>query len=53
MHMQLLYKNAAFVSVNGDIGADIFERGLCLPSNAGMTDDEQDIIIEIVKSCFE
>ena len=53
MHMQPLYKEASFVSVNGDIGADIFERGLCLPSDAGMTDDEQDTIIEIVKSCFE
>lgn len=35
-----------------DIGNDIFERGLCLPSDNKMTAEEQDIIIEIVKSCF-
>jgi dTDP-4-amino-4,6-dideoxygalactose transaminase len=36
-----------------DIGADIFDRGLCLPSDNKMTTDEQDKIIEIIRSCFE
>ena len=36
-----------------DIGNDIFERGLCLPSDNKMTEEQQNIIIEIVKSCFE
>lgn len=36
-----------------DISNDIFERGLCLPSDNKMTEEEQNIIIEIVKSCFE
>ncbi len=36
-----------------DVGNDIFERGLCLPSDNKMTAEEQDIIIEIVRSCFE
>lgn len=36
-----------------DIGMDIFERGLCLPSDNKMTAEQQNIIIEIVKSCFE
>lgn len=35
-----------------DIGSDIFERGLCLPSDNKMTADEQDKIIEIIRSCF-
>ena len=35
-----------------DVGMDIFNRGLCLPSDIKMTNDEQDVIIEIVKSCF-
>jgi len=35
-----------------DVGMDIFHRGLCLPSDNKMTTKEQDIIIEIVKSCF-
>lgn len=36
-----------------DIGMDIFQRGLCLPSDNKMTIEEQDIVIEMVKSCFE
>ena len=55
MHMQPIYNNHAFVSVsdNGDIGADIFKRGLCLPSDNKMTPEQQDAIIEIIKCCFE
>ena len=36
-----------------DIGMDIFERGLCLPSDNKMTPEEQDIVIEIIRKCFE
>lgn len=36
-----------------DIGADIFNRGLCLPSDNKITIVEQDKIIEIIRSCFE
>lgn len=54
MHMQPIYKDKAFVKVgNTDVSADIFERGLCLPSDNKMTGKQQDIIIEIVKSCFK
>lgn len=35
-----------------DIGMDLFHRGLCLPSDNKMTPEQQDQIIEIVKSCF-
>lgn len=35
------------------VGMDIFERGLCLPSDNKMTPEQQDIIIEVIKSCFE
>lgn len=35
------------------IGADIFERGLCLPSDIKMTIEEQEKVIEIIKACFE
>ena len=35
-----------------DVGMDIFQRGLCLPSDNKMTPEEQDVVIEIVKSCF-
>ncbi len=54
MHMQPLYKNNAFVRCGEtDVGADVFERGLCLPSDNKMTADEQDKIIEIVRGCFK
>ena len=53
MHMQPIYKNQPFVSVNNSpVDEDIFERGLCLPSDNKMTAKEQDVVIEIVKSCF-
>lgn len=53
MHLQPIYQNNAFVTANGlDVGADIFERGLCLPSDIKMTEEEQAIIIQIIKDCF-
>ncbi len=52
MHLQPIYKDNDFISVNGDVGYDIFTRGLCLPSDNKMTADEQDIIIELIKDCF-
>lgn len=52
MHMQPIFKGSTFVSLGGDVGADIFERGLCLPSDNKMTPAQQDRIIETVKNCF-
>lgn len=68
MHMQPVYRMNPFITVSGtgrarsnayidegqtpDVGADIFERGLCLPSDNKMTPQQQDVIIEIVKRCF-
>ena len=68
MHMQPLYRENPFITANGngransnayiagegtDIGEDIFERGLCLPSDNKMTEEEQDRIIEVIKNCFK
>lgn len=36
-----------------DVGMDIFQRGLCLPSDNKMTAKEQEIVIEIIRGCFE
>ncbi len=36
-----------------DIGMDIFSRGLCLPSDNKMTQEQQDRIIDVIKACFE
>lgn len=68
MHLQPVFRSNPFVTVEGsgrartnayipgsgiDVGQDLFERGLCLPSDNKMTKEQQDIIIEIVRSCFE
>ena len=53
MHLQPIYRMNPFVAVNGDVGADIFERGLCLPSDNKMTAGEQDVVIEIIHRCFQ
>ncbi len=59
MHMQPTYKSHDCVGKRGlvneteDVGADIFERGCCLPSDNKMTPEEQDRIIGIIRSCFE
>lgn len=36
-----------------DVSADIFNRGLCLPSDNKMDIEHQDLIIEVIKACFE
>ncbi len=36
-----------------DRGVDIFNRGLCLPSDNKMTVEDQDRVIEAIKACFE
>jgi len=54
MHMQPIYRMNAFIGVDGkDVGADIFDRGLCLPSDNNMTAEQQDVIIKVIKSCFD
>lgn len=56
MHKQPIFMGYDFINKDGsglDAGMDIFDRGLCLPSDIKMTKREQDSIIEIVSSCFE
>ena len=55
MHLQPIYSDRPFVSATAgtDVGADIFARGLCLPSDIKMTAEEQEQIIAIVRSCFD
>ncbi|MCQ2441039.1 MAG: aminotransferase class V-fold PLP-dependent enzyme [Clostridia bacterium] len=55
MHMQPIYRNNSFIAndKNVDVGMDIFERGLCLPSDNKMTPEQQDFIISVIKECFE
>ena len=68
MHMQPIFRMNPFITREGngrartnayisgksaDVGVDIFERGLCLPSDNKMTVEEQEQIIEIIKECFK
>ncbi len=67
MHMQPIYRSHAFVTAEGngrgksnayivgngmDVGADIFRRGLCLPSDNKMTVEQQDKVIQMIRRCF-
>ena len=53
MSMQPVFKEHELVKVEETpVGKDIFERGLCLPSDIKMTEEEQDFVIEAIKSCF-
>lgn len=68
MHAQPIFRMNPFITIGGngraktnayiaggceDVGMDLFERGLCLPSDNKMTEEEQNIIIEIIRSCFK
>lgn len=68
MHMQPIYRMNGFVTCEGngragsnayidgagiDVGMDIFNRGLCLPSDNKMTVEEQEKIIERIRECFK
>ncbi len=68
MHMQPIYRLNPFITADGngrarsnayiagdvvDVGMDIFDRGLCLPSDINMSEEEQDVVIQIIRSCFE
>lgn len=68
MHMQPVYRMNPFVTASGngragsnayiagsaaDVGMDIFARGLCLPSDNKMTAEQQAVVIEIIRRCFE
>ncbi|MBR2152238.1 MAG: DegT/DnrJ/EryC1/StrS family aminotransferase [Clostridia bacterium] len=55
MHMQPIYSKYDMVTRENatvNVGEDIFQRGLCLPSDNKMTPEEQDKIIQIVRDCF-
>lgn len=68
MHNQPIYRMNPFITSDGngraktnayisgeatDVGMDIFDRGLCLPSDNKMTAEEQDRVIKVIRDCFE
>lgn len=55
MHMQPYYERFNFFTDSNEgisVAEDIFNRGLCLPSNTKMTEEEINKVINIVKKCF-
>jgi len=52
MHMQPVYDKNDFITNGDNVGEDIFERGLCLPSDIKMTAEEQTRVINIIKGLF-
>ncbi|NLL78185.1 MAG: aminotransferase class I/II-fold pyridoxal phosphate-dependent enzyme [Clostridiales bacterium] len=59
MHLQPVFQEYDFISINGENGCkscsvaeDIFNRGLCLPSDIKNTDEDMERIIGIIRKIF-
>lgn len=54
MHMQPVFKAYDFIKVSDKpISEELFEKGVCLPSDTKMTNEEQEVVINIIKKLFE
>ena len=55
MHLQPVFQHNDFITVDKDtdVGGDIFSRGLCLPSDVKITEEEQTRVISIIKGFFK
>ncbi|MDE8082652.1 DegT/DnrJ/EryC1/StrS family aminotransferase [Erysipelothrix rhusiopathiae] len=54
MHLQPVFSEYDFISVdNQDISKDLFEHGVCLPSDTKMTDEELERVISIIRKAFQ
>lgn len=57
MHTQPYYKEYEFYSHNDEeeisVSEDIFNRGVCLPSDTKMSDHDMDRVIGIIKNLFQ
>jgi len=56
MHLQPVFKECVFFSHNDSgksVSEDLFDRGVCLPSDTKMTDDDVNRVMEIITSMFQ
>ena len=54
MHMQPVFKDYDFIKVAEEpISIELFERGVCLPSDTNITKEEQDVVIDIIKKLWK
>ena len=53
MHLQPVFASHDFITVGEKaVNEEIFRRGLCLPSDIKMTEQEQDYVIDLIRKCF-
>lgn len=55
MHLQPFFKEYKFFSdlESSSVAEDLFNRGVCLPSDTKMTEEDIKRVIEVIKGCFE
>lgn len=54
MHMQPVFKEYDFIKITDKpVSEDLFERGVCLPSDTKMTKEEQERVINVIKNLFK
>lgn len=57
MNLQPVYKDHDFIQIessNGvSVGEDVFNRGVCLPSDIKNTNEDMDRIVQIIRKLFE
>lgn len=53
MHKQPLFQHCDYITLKESVSEDIFERGLCLPSDIKNTEEDMDKIIRIIKGMFK
>ena len=53
MHMQPVFADCDYITMGEEsVSKDIFMRGLCLPSDIKMTEEEQDYVISVIRKVF-
>lgn len=52
MHLQPAYRKYPYFMHQRDITSDLFARGVCLPSGTLMTQQEQDLVISLIRKLF-
>ncbi len=52
MHLQPVFSGCEFISGSGDLSGDLFARGLCLPSDIKMTEEQQERVMAVIRGCL-
>lgn len=53
MHCHPIFADCDYISGDeGDVGIDIFNRGVCMPSGSGMTDEDLDRVVKSFRAVF-